>query len=458
MLILKSKNDDESTIERQHTGVQCNKCKKEDFTLDRYKCAVCNDYDLCGECFEKKKYDPPHSLNHPMVRFNGPNELFNETISRNNEINLENFFKKFKDETHESVKCNGCDIGPIVGIRFKCYECYDYDLCYNCYKAEKETLDHKKIHQLLIIANKLTISSQNIKLDTELGKGGFGAVYKAKLLPSNKIVACKIITYNPMMEHFGKTMDMLLQSYIREFSAYNELNSNYIVKMYGHCFESINKEMKFYLLMEYMEKGSLANVLKNEKDSLSLRCRLQMATNIASAMRIIHERKFIHRDIRPDNILVTNDYTAKIADMGITKMVNTNDEADKNNTIVGCISYMPKEFYTGNYNQKLDIYMFGLTLHELFTGKRHLFINNSIRLTEKSPVFAELIENCLNDDPSKRLDAVTIDRTLRLYYNVIIKGISTVKEYSTFNKEKRDSIFISLYNYTKQKLIEFNRD
>ncbi|CAF1496835.1 unnamed protein product [Rotaria sp. Silwood1] len=88
-----------------------------------------------------------------------------------------------------------------------------------------------------------------------------------------------------------------------------------------------------------------------------------MVMNIASGMRKIHEHRMIHRDIRPDNILVNENYVAEIGDMGIARVIDPLNH----HTQIGCASYMPPEFYHGTYDQKLDIFTFGLTLNELFT-------------------------------------------------------------------------------------------
>ena len=181
-------------------------------------------------------------------------------------------------------------------------------LIYAQNKVEK--LNHKNDHCLIICKNN-DIKLTDIELLEELGKGAFGTVHKARYSPKkDRIVACKILQYNPLMKIFGVTPKRYIDSYVREISAYNEFNSNYIVKMIGNFFIGNESDgFKFYLIMEYMGKGSLTSVIKKEND-LTYRCRLSMASNIATGMRRIHEKNFIHRDIRPDNILVTSDYVA----------------------------------------------------------------------------------------------------------------------------------------------------
>ena len=98
-----------------HT-VFCDYCKKNNFTEYRYKCLVCDDFDLCGTCFERRSITGNHTLEHPMVRYEKPNELFGVQFE-NSEINLETFANVFKDELHSYVSCDGCSMNPIeVGL------------------------------------------------------------------------------------------------------------------------------------------------------------------------------------------------------------------------------------------------------------------------------------------------------------------------------------------------------
>ena len=313
-----------------------------------------------------------------------------------------------------------------------------------------EIMTHKSDHSLIVCKNNDAIQLSDIEFLKELGQGAFGKVYKAKYIPKDKIVACKVLEYNPLMKLFGVSPKRYIDSYIREISAYNELNSNYIVKMIANFLTgNVSGDFKLYLVMEYMEKGSLTSVIEKEPD-LTYRCRLGMASNIATGMRRIHEKSFIHRDIRPDNILVSSDYVAKIADMGIAKLF---DASKTNNTMLGCSPYMPKEFYRGEYTQKLDIFTFGLSMYHLFSGKQHSFDNNIIKLEEQSPVFQDVIDTCLNDDPKKRPTAEELEKLFRIHYRVLIEVIKRIPNYTKLGKEEKFSIFVQTHNLVKEKFM-----
>ncbi|CAF1336461.1 unnamed protein product [Rotaria magnacalcarata] len=170
-----------------------------------------------------------------------------------------------------------------------------------------------------------------------------------------------------------------------------------------------------------------------------------MSINTASGMRKIHEHRMIHRDIRPDNILVNEYYVAKIGDMGIARVIDPLNQ----NTQIGCTPYMPPEFYRGSYDQKRDIFTFGLKLCELFTGERHTFQmapQNKITFHQKSPIFADLIARCTSDDPKQRPTAPEIEKTLDLYITnfneIVVKENLNYIEQSTTEKNE---IFIAFY-------------
>lgn len=194
--------------------------------------------------------------------------------------------------------------------------------------------------------------------------------------------------------------------------------------MIGHCVSKTDKDgFKLIILTEYMSKGSLANLLRSEPD-LSYRRRLSIIVDVIGGVTRMHEKHFMHRDIRPDNILVDGNYKAKLGDMGIAKMHRRVEEVEhkknKNktkHTLIGCPAYMPEEFYTQFYSEKLDIFTFGLTLNELFGGE-HEEDNEKVTITKKAPVFTHFVDLCTHKDPAKRPSAKVIEKDLKFFYRV----------------------------------------
>ena len=242
---------------------------------------------------------------------------------------------------------------------------------------------------------------------------------------------------------------------MQELNAYNELSGAYIIKLYGYACEQLvtNGVQKMTFVMEYMGQGNLADVI--EANRISLRQKLDMAWHVASGMKKIHARQIIHRDIRPDNILVNDFYTAKIGDMGIARTLTSAEE--KHLTLVGCQSYMPAEFFTGNYDQSLDVFTFGLTLYHLFTGTQHSFdpLLRRIHLPLESPIFNELIQFCTDDEPDQRPSAAEIETALNLYRRPIDKLIRTkYPKYEEYSIDRKNDIFMKCYDTFHSQLTE----
>ena len=265
-------------------------------------------------------------------------------------------------------------------------------------------------------------------------------------------MACKVIDVPRLSQ-----AERLEKSFLKEIAAYAELSGPYILKIFGFTGSNQERCKRYMLIMEYMARGSLSSLIKEKGDTISLRRKVDIAMNIASGMRKIHEHRMIHRDIRPDNILVDEHYVAKIGDMGIARVVDPLNQ----HTQIGCAPYMPPEFHAGAYDQKLDIFTFGLTLNELFTSKRHVFqmrANNRIVFQEESPIFADLITRCTVDDPKLRPTAIEIEKTLDLY----VKGFNEIVlkkhlSYISLSVEDKNDIFIAFYKKFHPPATEFIR-
>ena len=335
---------------------------------------------------------------------------------------------EFQNETHQGIKCNICNIEPIKGLRYKCSECFDFNLCTLC--KNKATHGHQITHSMIThgktVSNEIDFSK--VKLENRLGDGAFGDVFKA--VYENKTVACKIISTQKIKlrnitldsSHF----DEMLKSYKRELNAYNEIKGDNILRMIGQCSIQNNNTFKFVLLTELMGKGSLEKLIYNEPE-LTNRKRFTIAAGIASGMAYIHKLGFIHRDIRPANILVSSNYVPKIGDMGIARVFE--ESGNNKATLIGCAQYMPLEFYTGKYDKKLDVYTFGLTLNELFKGKHSAF-NKRIEIVKPcETIYYKLVSNFIDNEPDNRPNSKSIDEMISFINSYITSEIEKDREH-----------------------------
>ncbi|CAF3170654.1 unnamed protein product [Rotaria sp. Silwood2] len=445
-----SANDDDNGEAHK---VRCVACGTNPIRSDRYKCLNCEKLSLCARCFERRRESDTHKSGHAFVHFKSPGELFGRSVT-DDDVTLTKLKEFYGNDVHESISCDGCKSQSIKGLRFKCDTCPNYDLCQQCLEKKVTTQTHTFSHPLIVIPRQAIqqISVDDIELGDELGSGAFGSVFKAKWISKKRSVACKVINVPK-----SKDAERLEKSFLKEIAAYAELSGAYILKTYGFTASKQGQGKRYMIVMEYMSRGSLSNLIQEKGDKISLRRKLDMAMNMASGMRKIHEHRMIHRDIRPDNILVNENYVAKIGDMGIARFTDPLNQ----HTQVGCAPYMPPEFYAGSYDQKLDIFTFGLTLNELFTSKKHTFqmlASKKIAFQEESPIFADLIARCTADDPKRRPTAIEIEKTLDLYvtgFNEIVfkKHLS----YINLSTEDKNEIFVAFYQKFHPPATEFIR-
>ncbi|CAF4639258.1 unnamed protein product [Rotaria sp. Silwood1] len=443
--------------------------------VDRYHCLECTSptYDICGRCFEKRLQTGKHFTGHAMIHFKLPNEALGIQFNNiDNETNLNRLrnLDTLQHEQHDGIKCDGvCHQKKFVGLRFKCDTCPNYNLCETCaINKHVCTKNHEKDHPLILTSNRVMpkIDPDDIDMGEVLGRGAFGYVCKANWRPKNRQVACKVIE----ISGGSSASDPLHRSFLLELAAYRELSGPYILRTFAYAKRHIpanhNRPPKtqFMILMELMGRGSLQGLLESQPHQLSLRRKLTMSRQIASGMRRIHQHGMIHRDIRPDNILVTDNYVAKIGDMGIARVLDPTGKQ----TQLGCIQFMPPEFFREasdghvKYDQKLDIYTYGLTLNQIFTEKMHDFRFSSpvprVTITKESPIFYDdIILRCLDEDSKRRPTAIEIEKTLEFYEEAFSETMNS-NSYTRMNTQQKDRAFIEFYENNKIKMQHFVKE
>lgn len=184
--LLNNNNNNQIEDNEDIHHVECASCQMKPLRhVDRYRCLECSTssigYDLCGRCFEKRRETQHHSSGHAMIHFKLPNEFLGIHInSLNNDITLNKIkqLNTLRDEKHHGIQCDGiCNQKHLIGLRFKCDTCANYNLCETCaLKNHVTTKMHKRDHPLILSSDKVMpkIDPNDIELGEVLGRGAFG--------------------------------------------------------------------------------------------------------------------------------------------------------------------------------------------------------------------------------------------------------------------------------------------
>lgn len=251
----------------------------------------------------------------------------------------------------------------------------------------------------------------------QMGSGGAGNVYKAEDTLLNEIVALKLLRND--REHHSN----IRKRFIRETKITRTLSHNNIVRI----FDIGSVENILFISMEFIDGHDLKYYIfhnipigTNTRESLIL----QMLNGIGYA----HHRGIIHRDIKPQNMMVTVDEQLKILDFGLAKAINQ-QSMTAHGSVMGTPEYMSPEQALGNeIDYRTDIYSIGVVLYELFSGTLPFKASNPLEVlgqhVNKEPLnpkeinpkitsnIANIILKCLRKDPAQRFQSVNEIRDL----------------------------------------------
>lgn len=243
----------------------------------------------------------------------------------------------------------------------------------------------------------------------ELGRGGFGTVYKARDKALNRLVAIKVLHPNLVND------PAFLGRFRQEAQIAANLDHPNLVPVYDYG----EDEGRYFIVMGYMPGGSLKDLLKN-KGSLTKERALEILQQISAGLAYAHKKGVIHRDLKPGNILFDDEGKARVSDMGFAKILQSDSSMSMSTSggLVGTPAYMAPEIWKGEASTAaVDVYSSACILVEMLTGKP-LFDGDStpvvilkhlqpVNLPETLPEgWKPVISRALEKEPGKRFESV----------------------------------------------------
>ncbi|MCO5568208.1 hypothetical protein L7F22_021904 [Adiantum nelumboides] len=200
----------------------------------------------------------------------------------------------------------------------------------------------------------LSDATNNFSIANKIGQGGYGSVYFGQI--HGQSLAIKMMNMQATKE------------FLAEMKVLTRVHHTNLVRLVGFCTHE-----SLFLVYEYVENGTLSQHLKGSTP-LSWEARIQVALDAARGLEYIHEHTtptYIHRDIKSANILLDNNFRAKVADFGLTKLTESGTNSSTiPSRLVGTFGYMAPEYARfGDISAKSDVYSYGVVLFEIISAK-----------------------------------------------------------------------------------------
>ncbi|KAH9651062.1 G-type lectin S-receptor-like serine/threonine-protein kinase [Citrus sinensis] len=219
----------------------------------------------------------------------------------------------------------------------------------------------------------ISAATHNFSEENKLGEGGFGPVYKGKLLNGEEVAVKRLSNKSGQgVEEFKNEMILIAKLHHRN-----------LVRLFGYCIEQGEK----ILIYEYMPNKSLDFFLFDpaSKGILDWTTRVRIIEGIAQGLLYLHQYsrlRVIHRDLKASNVLLDGDMNPKISDFGIARMFGGDELQSNMNRIVGTYGYMSPEYALhGLFSIKSDVFSFGVLLLETLSSKKNTRFYNIDSLT-----------------------------------------------------------------------------
>lgn len=197
------------------------------------------------------------------------------------------------------------------------------------------------------------------RVEARIAVGGMATVYRAVDTRLDRVLALKV------MHQSLATDDAFVERFIREAKSVARLAHPNVVGVFDQGADGSH----VYLAMEYVAGCTLRDVLR-ERGALQPRAALDILEPVLAALGAAHRAGFVHRDMKPENVLIGDDGRVKVADFGLVRAVDTNTNASTG-TLLGTVSYLaPEQIEHGTADTRADVYACGVMLYEMLTGAK----------------------------------------------------------------------------------------
>nr|XP_043607260.1 probable serine/threonine-protein kinase PBL28 isoform X1 [Erigeron canadensis] len=281
----------------------------------------------------------------------------------------------------------------------------------------------KPDHLKKISLEQIQLATNNFSDDNVIGRGGFGLVYKGQLCPSTKLVAIKRLDEKLGGQGQGE--------FLMEINMLSRYKHDNLVSLVGFCDQSNEK----ILVYEYEARGSLDRHLAATTDLTWVK-RLHVCLGAARGLNYLNNglgdgHRVFHRDIKSPNILLDENWNAKISDFGLSKILVTNKEINSyvKSYACGTIGYIDPQYQTTNVlTKESDVYAFGVVLFEVLCGR--LGVIYKYKADDDRRFLSQLarrhykdgtLEDIINQDLRKQIKPKSLRAFSRIAYQCLKK-------------------------------------
>ncbi|MFV0414509.1 MAG: Stk1 family PASTA domain-containing Ser/Thr kinase [Oscillospiraceae bacterium] len=231
-----------------------------------------------------------------------------------------------------------------------------------------------------------------------IGEGGMANVYKGFDLANNRVVAVKILK-----QEFNDNAE-LIRRFKNESRAISVLNHPNIVKVYDI---SVSEDMQ-YIVMEYIDGITLKAYIEQRGEPLTYKETVHFVSQILKALQHAHDKGIVHRDIKPQNIMLLADGSVKVMDFGIARLSRSESHTVTDQAL-GSVHYISPEQAKGDATDpRADIYSLGITMYEMLTGKLPFESDNAVSIAIKQISDQAVPVRKLNSSVPPGLESITM--------------------------------------------------